>query len=197
MRALGGPHTRRVVAKGVAIPLLLFAHRRLRAIVGLGSRVSKGRAGATKRRFPVTMGIAHSEREQQAQENAEGRGMLFFLDEPVFEIEVWIDNGQVLTRPVELDLVGIGDTHEDAYRTLGSLIFDYMHFLNGEGGDRTEAEQEIYDLILERIGPPLVKYHMRQRKARMVNLVRSLFGSHADWGASSSALARSDRVSLV
>jgi hypothetical protein len=140
------------------------------------------------------MGLAQSQREIEPRKAPEGLGMLFFIDEPVFPIEVWEDDDQVLARAVELDLVGIGGTRQEAVSKLGGLIMEYVRFLNAEGDDRTEAEQETFDLILERIGPPLVKYHMRASRKRIWKLVRQLLGASAYWGVAPSTLVSSDTV---
>jgi hypothetical protein len=128
----------------------------------------------------------------------EGRGVLCFLDEPVFAAEIWRDEGKFVVHPVELDLVAAGATVQEATSKVGQLILDLAQFLHDQGTNRTAAEEATMRLILERVGPPLVKYHLRARRVRLLRLIQRMLGAQIDWRLGrASTHARSDEPLTV
>lgn len=114
---------------------------------------------------------------------AAAAGMLSFLGEPVFWVEGERDeDGFFVARLPELNLLATAHEPAEAAQKLGNQILELVQFLNEEVDDRTEAEECQLHLILDRIGPPLLKYHRRRVPAVLAQRIGRLFHRSLEWG---------------
>ena len=124
-------------------------------------------------------------------------GWLFLFDDQVFRTEAWVSSdGEIVLHTLELDLVAKAPTEEEAADKLGGLILDLFESLIEET-ERTEAEDETLRLIVERVGPPIVKYHAR-REQGIFGALRRQLTKRIEWAQQTqSAQEKSELASHV
>jgi hypothetical protein len=108
-------------------------------------------------------------------------GVLGFFDCPVFEVSCWQEDGLHYMQPSELDLVASAKDEDELPGKLGTMIMDLLISLAAlDADDRTDSEEQTLALIAERLGPPLTRYHQRQRGS-ILERVRAVLVKNLEW----------------
>lgn len=108
-------------------------------------------------------------------------GVLCFLGSAVFPVWVWSEGDLHYMQPEGLDLVAACYDEDDLPGKLGSMVFDLVEFLEEEVDDRTEAEEDTAQYILERLLPPLIRHVRAEQQADLLRRLRSAFATTVQW----------------
>jgi hypothetical protein len=124
----------------------------------------------------TTESAARAEVAPQVDEDVLG-----FFDSPVFGVSCWQEDGLHYMQPRELDLIASARDEAELPGKLGTMIMDLLLSLAAlDPDDRTESEEQILALIGERLGPPLTRYHQRQRES-VFERVRAVVVKNLEW----------------
>ncbi|HEY7934336.1 MAG TPA: hypothetical protein VID48_10990 [Solirubrobacteraceae bacterium] len=108
-------------------------------------------------------------------------GILGFYDTPVFEVVCWKESGLHYMQTRELDLVASATDENDLPRKLGTMIMNlFLSLAALDADDRTDSEEQTLALIGERLGPPLTRYHQRQRES-LYERIRAVVVKNLEW----------------
>jgi hypothetical protein len=108
-------------------------------------------------------------------------GVLGFYDAPVFEVSCWQEDGLHYMQPRELDLVASATNDDDLPGKLGTMIMSLLLSLAAlDADERTDSEEQTLALIGERLGPPLTRYHQRQRES-LFERIRAVVVKNLEW----------------
>jgi hypothetical protein len=108
-------------------------------------------------------------------------GVLGFYDTAVFEVSCWHEGGLYYMQPRELDVVASAADEDDLPGKLGTMIMGlFLSLAALEASERTDSEEQTLALIGERLGPPLTRYHQRQRES-VFERVRAVVVKNLEW----------------
>jgi hypothetical protein len=118
-------------------------------------------------------------RTQAASEVEEGA--LGFYDSPVFDVFCWSQAGAYYMQTRELDLVASAADKDELPAKLGAMVMSlFLSLAALDAEERTDSEEHTLALIGERLGPPLTRYHQRQRES-LVRRVRAVVVKNLEW----------------
>jgi hypothetical protein len=108
-------------------------------------------------------------------------GVLGFYDAAVFEVFCWEEDGLHYMQPRELDLIASATSENDLPGKLGTMIMSlFLSLAALEADERTDSEEQTLALIGERLGPPLTRYHQRQRES-LFERIRAVVVKNLEW----------------
>jgi hypothetical protein len=107
----------------------------------------------------------------------EGQGCLHFRGEPVFATEGWRDGDEIVIHVLDLDIAASGRSNQEAADRAGGMILDLLeHLLEEASADTaTPAETERLHLLLERLGPVMLRERRRRPRERRGEVLIDLF----------------------